>query len=317
MIPYVGCDYAREHLDAFVDGELSVDEQVAVESHLRWCRTCGARIEDLQAIGDSIRLGSPGARTDEDDARTIGDLHASVLIRVRAEQELSLGARFRDMFTDMRLLWPALGATAAVTLCLAAALSVLQLASLERPESLATMLDTLANPGAERNPLMPGNNARVDRLTGKYVDSDFAGGISLPRASDNQVMFEGIPEQDAMFAVAAVVSREGRIANYELLKSERTGQPAEKARGVHANDVEMVLDAVRHSRFAPAQTPLGRTVAVNMVWLIFMTTVETPDPHTVIRVPTAVAPARRVPPVESIEEPPLKRSDRIETSTTA
>ena len=48
---------------------------------------------------------------------------------------------------------------------------------------------------------------------------------------------------------------------------------------MHANDVEMVLDAVRQSRFAPAQTPLGRTVAVNMVWLIFMTTVETPAPH--------------------------------------
>ena len=316
MMGYVGCEYAREHLNAFVDGELTLDEQVAVESHLRWCRTCGARVEDLQAIGESIRVGSPAARTEE-DTRTISDLHASVLIRVRAEEELSLGARFRDMFTDMRLLWPALGATAAVVLCLAAALSVLQLASLERPESLATMLDTLANPGAERNPLMPGHTARVDRLTGKYVDSDFAGGISLPRASDNQVMFEGIPEQDAMFAVAAVVSRDGRIANYELLKSERTGQPAEKTRGVHANDVEMVLDAVRQSRFTAAQTPLGRTVAVNMVWLIFMTTVETPDPHTVIRVPTAVAPARRVPPVESIEEVPLKRSDRIEASTTA
>ena len=81
-------------------------------------------------------------------------------------------------------------------------------------------------------------------------------------------MFEGIPEQDAMFAVATVVSREGRIANYELLKSERTGQRTQQERSVHANDVEMVLDAVRQSRFAPAQTPLGRTVAVNMVWLI-------------------------------------------------
>jgi hypothetical protein len=317
MIPYIGCEYAREHLDAFVDGELSVDEQVAVESHLRWCRTCAARIEDVQAIGSSIRLGSLAAHAAEEQAQTISDLHASVLIRVRAEEDLSFGARFRDMFIDMRLLWPALGATAAVTLCLAAALSVLQLASLERPESLATMLDTLANPGAERNPLMPGNNARVDRLTGKYVDSDFAGGISLPRASDDQVMFEGIPEQDAMFAFATVVSREGRIANYELLKSERTGQQTKKTRGQHATDVEMVLDAVRQSRFTPAQTPVGRAVAVNVVWLIVMTTVQQqPEPRAAIRPPT-VAPVNRVPPVESIQEPPLKRSDRLETSTTA
>jgi hypothetical protein len=178
------------------------------------------------------------------------------------------------------------------------------------------MLDTLANPGAERNPLMPGNNARVDRLTGKYVDSDFAGGISLPRASDDQVMFEGIPEQDAMFAFSTVVSREGRIANYELLKLERTGQQIKKTKGQHATDVEMVLDAVRQSRFAPAQTPVGRTVAVNMVWVIVMTTVQTPDPHTSVR-RSPVAPVRRAPPVEPIEEPPLKRSDRLLMSTTA
>jgi hypothetical protein len=317
MIPYIGCEYAREHLDAFVDGELTVDEQVAVESHLRWCRTCAARVEDVQLIGDSIRLGSPAARAAEEEAQTVSALHSSVLIRVRAEEELSLAARFREMFADMRLLWPALGATSAVTICLIGALSVLHAASLERPESLATMLDNLSNPGAERNPLLPGNTGGANRVCLCYVDSDLAGGISIPRASDNQVVFEGIPEQDAMFAVAAVVSREGRIANYELLKSERTGQVTEKTRGMRANDVEMVLDAVRQSRFAPAQTPVGRTVAVNMVWLIVMTTVQTPsEPRPIIR-PSTVAPVNRVPPVESLEEAPLKRSDRIEPSTTA
>lgn len=312
MIPYVGCEYAREHLDAFVDGELTVDEQVAVESHLRWCRTCGARVEDLQLIGDAIRLGSLAPRADDEEVQTISHLHASVLIRVRAEEELSFGSRFREMFTDMRLLWPALGATSAVTVGLALALSVLHSTTLERPESLATMIETLAEPGGERNPLMPGNSARVDRLFG-YVDSDRAGGISMPRALDDGTVFESIPEQDATFAVAAVVSRDGRIANYELLKSERSGR---QGRGMHANDVEMLDAALRQSRFAPAQTPVGRAVAVNMVWLIVMTTVQTPEPRA-SRVPQSAAPASRIPPAESIEEAPLKRSDLIETSTTA
>jgi hypothetical protein len=52
--------------------------------------------------------------------------------------------------------------------------------------------------------------------------------------------------------------------------------------------------------------------------LIVMTTVQTSDPQA-MRVPlrpTAV-PATRMPPVESIEEAPLKRSERLETSTTA
>jgi hypothetical protein len=312
MIPYIGCEYAREHLDAFVDGELSVDEQVAVESHLRWCETCAARIEDVQLIGDAIRLGSLAPRADDEEAQTVNHLQSSVLIRVRAEEELSFGSRFRDMFTDMRLLWPALGATSAVTVGLALALSVLHSTTQERPESLATMLEMLAEPGGERNPLMPGNSARVDRLFG-YVDSDRAGGISMPRALDDGTVFESIPEQDATFAVAAVVSRDGRIANYELLKSERSGR---QAHGLHANDVEMLDAAVRQSRFAPAQTPLGRAVAVNMVWLIVMTTVQTPEPR-VIHVPPSTAPVNRIPPTESIEEAPLKRSDRLEASTTA
>jgi hypothetical protein len=311
MIPYIGCEYAREHLNAFVDGELSVDEQVAVESHLRWCRTCAARVEDVQQIGDAIRLGSLAPRADDEEAQTLNHLQSSVLIRVRAEEELSLGARFRDMFTDMRLLWPALGATSAVTVGLALALSVLHSTTQERPESLRTMLETLAEPGGERNPLMPGNSARRDRLFDRYVDSDRAGGISMPRAVDDGGVFESIPEQDATFAVAAVVSRDGRIANYELLKSERRGAGA-----MHPNDVEMLDAAVRQSRFAPAQTPVGRAVAVNMVWLIVMTTVQTPDPRA-LPVSPSVAPATRIPPVESIEEVPLKRSDRLETSTTA
>lgn len=312
MIPYVGCEYAREHLDGFVDSELSVDEQVAVESHLRWCRTCAARVEDLQLIGHSIRLGSLAPRGDGEEAETISHVQASVLIRVRAEEEMSFASRFRDMFTDMRLLWPALGATSAVTVGLALALSVLHSTTLERPESLATMLETLSDPGGERNPLMPGNTARYDRLFLKYVDSDRAGGISMPRALDDGTVFESIPEQDATFAVAAVVSRDGRIANYELLNSERSGQ----ARNMHPNDVEMLDAAVRQSRFAPAQTPVGRAVAVNMVWLIVMTTVQTPEPRA-IRVPPVVAPVNRIPPAESIEEAPLKRSDLLETSTTA
>jgi hypothetical protein len=311
MIPYVGCEYAREHLDAFVDGELSVDEQVAVESHLRWCRTCAARVEDVQLIGTSIRLGSlaPG----DEDAQTVSHLQSSVLIRVRAEEELSLASRFRDMFADMRLLWPALGATSAVTVGLALALSVLHSTTRERPESLAAMIE-LAEPGGDHNPLMPGNSARVDRLLG-YIDSDRAGGISMPRALDDGTGFESIPEQDAVFAVAAVVSREGRIANYELLKSERRGP---RGRNLPTNDVEMLDAALRQSRFAPAQTPVGRAVAVNMVWLIVMTTVQTPPEPRAIRVPPAsTAPVTRIPPTESLEETPLKRSDRLETSTTA
>src|SRR5262245_25914874 len=318
MMTYVGCEYAREHLDAFVDGELAVAEQVAVESHLRWCRTCAARVEDVRLIGDSIRVGSPAQSLAVDETRAVSDVHDSVVMRLRTEREMSLGTRIRDMFTDMRLLWPAFGATVAVLSCVVVAGSLLQMASRERPESLAKMIETLSNPGTESNPLRPGNTARYDPVFGVFIDSNRSGGISIPRVMlDDDAMFDEISNQEAMFAVAAVVTRDGRVANYELLSSERTGE-SEKA--VHANELAAVGDVVRQSRFAPAQTSLGRTVAVNMVWLMVTTTVKTPPPPakaaTVRVTPTVTPPAAIVPP-ESLEAPPVKRSERAVDSTTA
>ena len=162
MIPYVGCEHARELLEAFVDGELPMADQVAVESHLRWCRTCAARVEDMRLIGASIRarLAAAGAAT---TTRALAAIQSGVLTRVRAERDQSFAVRLREMFADMRLLWPALGATAAVVGCLVASLSVLQAATAENPESLAAMIERLrsaephpvlppANPGSDQNP---------------------------------------------------------------------------------------------------------------------------------------------------------------------
>ena len=117
--------------------------------------------------------------------------------------------------------------------------------------------------------------------------------------------------------MAMVVNREGRITNAELLNSERSGAKAERA--VHANDVEAVLDAVRQSRFAPAQTPIGRTVAVNMVWLIVVTTVQqTPIPQPVVQATPVVARTRRLPATDPVAPVPVGRqSSRLSGSPTA
>jgi hypothetical protein len=203
-----------------------------------------------------------------------------------------------------------------VVLCASVATEVLRKASIELPESLATRLEALANPGSELNPLRPDNNARVDGYFEKYVDSDRAGGISMPRVLGDGVFFEGIQDREATFTMATVVSRDGRIANAALLKSERSGAAVERA--VHANDVEAVLDAVRQSRFAPAQTPAGRAVAVNMVWLFVVTTVQTPDPQPAAQVTRVAAPARRPQPVDPEAPLPLnRRSARTVLSPTA
>jgi hypothetical protein len=298
MSRYIGCESAREQLDAFIDQELPVEDQVMVESHLRWCRTCGRRVEDLRLIGSSLRLGSPGQRSPgqcwpgqrwpgqravDEDPQALSGIQSGVLMRIRAEREQSFGVRFREMFSDMHLLWPALGATTALLICVTGAFSVLQASTQQQPESLAEMISSPSQPGSERNPLRPDNWVRsLDDALRPYVDENRpAAGISIPRTLDDGGMFEGIGNGDAVFALSTVVSRDGRIANYEVL-SEQSSRRRQKTSRPDQLDAGLA-DAVMQSRFAPAQRPGGSKVAVNMVWLIIHTTAEKPASHRVVK----------------------------------
>jgi hypothetical protein len=309
MIPYLGCEHARELLEGFVDGELAMADQVALESHLRWCRPCANRVEDMRLIGASIRVGSPPPAPD--DTRALSVIQSGVLTRIHAEREQSFAVKVHGMFDDMRLLWPAVGATAALVGCLFASLSVLQATTAaENPESLAAMIERLdrpatpvlppANPGSDQNPL------RLD------------GWVSFPRAVDGAFALESMPEDEVAIALSAVVTREGRIATYDLLHSE---VPAtRRSRQDDAKEVTAVLDAVKRSRFSPAEAAGGTKVAVNMVWLLVRTTARGS-----VAVPTraevrpAAPPPDVVKPVETEEAPPSVPSTdaTAATSTTA
>ena len=252
----MGCEHAREMLDAFLDGELPVSDQVAVESHLRWCRTCSLRVEDMRLIGASLRLGSPLYRAGNDDGQALAAIASGTLMRVRAEREDSLGVRVRELFVDMRLLWPALGASAAVAICVAVAGAVLQASAEQQPESLAAMIQTLSDRGSERNPLRPDGGNTIPRVLGE---------------NDGELL-AGIPTEDGVFWFYTVIGRDGRVASFDLVRIEGSGTHRRTA--AHDQHVEAVLDAVKHSRFAPALTPTGRAVAVNVGWLFVMTTAE-------------------------------------------
>jgi hypothetical protein len=251
MIRYVGCDYAQPRLDAFADGELPMGEQVLVETHLRWCQTCTARLEDAQTIGDALRLTARahGDCDDERNSRALAAMQAEVVAQAHTEYEQSFGVRMQEVFSDMRLWWPALGATVAVALSVGMASSIWKATSVEQPTSLAAMIESLADPGSDRNP------QRLDAA------------MYMPRrVFDEDAAFDGamlVPDghQDEVVAVAAVITREGTVGGYALL---------EQTDG-HSGGV---LHAVRQSRFAPAQRPGGQIVAVNMVLLFASTTVK-------------------------------------------
>jgi hypothetical protein len=230
MIPYLGCETAREMLGAFVDDELAMADQVAVESHLRWCRTCGARVEDMRLIGASVRIGGPTSYCTLDEGRALSAMQSGVLTLIRAEHEQSLRVRVREMFADMRFFWPALGATAAVVACLCTAVSVLHAANGES-DSMAGVMESTAN---------------ASRIRTGWV-------------------LEGVPEEEAVFALATMVTRGRRIADYEMLLLERANVRRRDGSALTA-DVGGLLDAVRQSRFSPPED-VGRAVAVDMVWL--------------------------------------------------
>ena len=270
MVPYLGCEIVREMLPGFVDGELAIHDQVAIESHLRLCRTCAAHVEDLRLIGESIRFGAVTVHS-EDDSRELAALQSAVLSRVRAEHEQSFAFQVRARFDDLHLLWAGLGATTAVIVCLFGTMSVLHAASDERPDSLKGVLQSLANPGSDRNPML---------LDGRMVQ--------VPRAlDDSPALVAG--EDEAVFALAAVVTREGRVANYEVLVSEQENRPG-------ALDVTHLLDRVARSRFSPAERGVARApVAVNMVWLLARTTVKGTPRALDFEVPSAPLPTPLVP----------------------
>ena len=275
MIPYLDCRAAQDLLEAFVDDELAVHDQVALESHLRWCGVCAARVEDMQVIGASLRVTSCALRAVDEADDCLTSVQSEVLTSIKTEREQAAWVQLRDMCSDMRFFWPAVGASLALLACLCVAAAVVSVTSDENPDSLAGMIQVLANPGSDQNPM---------RLDGAMA--------APPRALDGSGL-ESVPGDEAVFALSAVVTREGRVANYEVLFSERASVRRHDT-AVETDDVSSVVNAVKQSRFAPAQGVDGMPVAVNMVWLLARTTVKASavaaiDPPAV-RVPPAPRP---------------------------
>ena len=112
------------------------------------------------------------------------------------------------MFDDMRLLWPALGATAALAACLFVVAERAAGRHGREPESLAAMIERLDRPSAPMlPPANPGSDQNPMRLDGR---------VSFPRALDSVASASSrCLRTKIAFALSAVVTREGRIANYE------------------------------------------------------------------------------------------------------
>jgi hypothetical protein len=286
------CDEVRERLEELHDGELPVDDQIAIQDHLRDCIACSLAAGELDSLGDALRemaVGLPDRTSSEADR-----VPTRVLDQLQIERQFSLATRVRALFQDMHLVYPALGATAATIFCLVGSMSVLHAASQDRrPDSLAGVIDYLANPGSNANPM----RLAVDMMA--------------PRARTNPDSFIPFSDEDGVIAMNAVVTREGRIQGIEFVDEGTTQLKVKPA------ELMIMLNAASRATFEPAQARSGNTVAVSLVWVLASTTVKgRPDDAWFLRRPVApriplpgpLPAARPAPAIDAPQTKPMHES---------
>jgi hypothetical protein len=240
------CRVVRRSLSAYHDGELPIDEQVAVEAHLRQCRECGDEARELQSLSSMIRVGALGAVR---PGVELGAFASNVVSRMKAERAGSLTGQTRALFDDLHLVWAALGATGATVACLAIVFTLFYFATTrENPESVAAMIARQASPW--------GSNLKPVSMADPLLQLPSAANVAFPEA--------GPEDQDAVFAMAATVTREGEVRDLNLLHGSDGTGPSLSAR--ERREIKELIDTMSKARFAPAR--FGNSpVAIDMIWL--------------------------------------------------
>ena len=242
MISPYACLDVRERIEAFHDGELSIDERIAFQQHIDECAGCNSVANELAAIGSSLRelaaFNSEAAQPVE-----AFDISTHVIERLKVEEAFSIRAQVSEWFQDMHLVWAGLGASLATAICVIGSASVLHAANQERPNSMARVIAVLASPGSNDNPIRLNYEMTVPGLV-----------------TDTAIE---MADEEGEYTLSAVVSREGRVQGVEMIN-----QPYDRP-GVNA-----MLNEAYRMKFAPATARDGDAVAVSILWLVSNTTVK-------------------------------------------
>jgi len=240
------CASTRRRLQAFHDCELAVPDQIAVSAHLAWCDRCAELLDDLQSVGSMLQALAPGRATlSRDDA---GVFTSTVVSRMQAEEDASLFSTIRLMFEDLHLVYAGLGAATATAICLVIMLGMMRFATTDRPDSLAAVMTVLATP--------------LECESGNDI-TDASG--CRARWNERFARANEWDEQEAVFALEAVVMQHGRLANLAVLRRARHAS----ALG-DLQVIEDLLDVVSRSRLDPR---LANRLATP-IWLYEQTTVR-------------------------------------------
>jgi len=246
----LNCAAARRRIQAFHDHELAVADQIAVASHLEWCDTCAALFADLRVMRTALQSRARRRMSLSNEQAAV--FTATVVNRLKAEDDASLFARLREMFDDMHLVYAGLGATVATVCCVFVMLSMMRYATNVRPDSLAAIMTVMATPleCESGNDLADVSGCRA-RWTARFQ-----------RANETA-------EQDAVFTLSAVITHQGRVANLETLRARSHHAPSTS----QAKLIEGLLDAVSRARFDATQALLMPDLT-GVVWFVEHATVR-------------------------------------------
>lgn len=241
------CEQTRAQLAAYYDGELPVAAEIAVQAHLGWCRECAEEARELARLGDTLRQLAAArlAAAPQPDS-----LAPALVSQLKAERAMSWRAWVAGAFEDLHLVWAGLTAVVAAVGSVVVLGGLLSLATAWRADSLSALLTALATPGSNANPVRPDERVRLPRVDPEAV---------LPAV----LLTPGPARDEALLALAAVVTREGRVADVEVLLANQADRRL----------LLEVLAAAAAARFEPAEVA-GSPVAVNLVWLLSHTRVR-------------------------------------------
>jgi hypothetical protein len=234
----LGCTTARHLLEAYHDRELSVEKQIAMDAHLESCAACVEWLEELRLMRSALRA-SAGRAGSNDDAAVFA---TTVVSRWKAERQASLFSQMASMFDDLHLVYAGLGATVAAAACVAGMLGMMRFATLERPDSLGAVVNFLSISGTGAN-LPVVDNEMETRWTARFRQAN------------------ALTEQNTVFALQDVVTKQGRLATHGREPSHED-----------AKRIESLLDGLSRARF---RQDVGKApTAANMVWIVARTTVR-------------------------------------------
>ena len=241
------CRWTRRRLAAYLDDELSVRDRIEVDGHLEACADCARIAAGERELSRAVRLVA-GDRLDDEILERLRVAGGMVLSRIAAEREVARTTGMRGLADNFHRVWLAGAACVATTLCAFVAASVISTVQ-SSPDSLAAMMEKLANPGSNENPVLLRTGMVAPQLSPDAVL------LTLPEPMP-------LPGRPTGVTFAVVVTREGTVSGLEILDSS----------GPEPGSWHDLVDSAYGSRFLPAEYR-GAPVAVNMVWVVEQVTI--------------------------------------------